>query len=257
MAEHVELTVPADQVAAVQAATRDALGVAAELEEGGQECRPASTVMRGDPVAVAQTLLMVPVAALAAVELADRVKLGKALERLKARLAGAGVQVRLTGRGPVPLDEVEPPALLDEAALVPDWTPVYDAFLAYASPDVDRVERLHAALDARGLQVFRDRTGVQVGQDWPFAIENAQRLSRATVVCLSARTDGALYLRGEIARALHWRRTRGHLLLPVGLDGVPPVDALPEGMQTVLVLDLPGVGGVDAAAALLAARLSR
>lgn len=252
MAEYLDLSVPADQVTEVRAAIRDILGVPVEVGSH----HPAAAV-RGELEAAAQVVLMLPVAALAAVELADRLGLSAAVGALKARLTGRGVAVRLTGRGPVDMDAVDPPDLLDEADLLPDWRPVYDLFLAYASPDVERVARLHAALEDRGLRVFRDRTGVQVGQDWPFAIQNAQRLSRATAVCLSAHTPGAQYLRGEIQRALRWRRTRGHLLLPVGLDGVPPVDDLPEGMQTIQVLDLPAAGGVDAAAELLAARIPR
>ncbi|NOY24989.1 MAG: toll/interleukin-1 receptor domain-containing protein [Oligoflexia bacterium] len=158
----------------------------------------------------------------------------------------------------MPLEDASIPDLLglaDLADLAEDHTPVWDVFLAYSRADRERVTALQAALQARGCTVFRDETGVKPGQDWPFAIRNAQRSALCTVVALSRATPAAHFLRDEIQRALSYRRKYGHHVIPVGLHGVPDAEQMPSGLMVLQAIDLPAVGGVAAAADLLAQRV--
>lgn len=95
----------------------------------------------------------------------------------------------------------------------------YDFFLAHAGPDTATAERLYDLLAAE-TRVFLDSKSLVLGDDWDQALAEAQRLSRVTVVLVSANTDAAFYQREEIAAAIDLARRSeaGHRVVPVHLD---------------------------------------
>jgi hypothetical protein len=54
----------------------------------------------------------------------------------------------------------------------------YDAFLSYSSQDVKWAERIEAALDSRGIKVFRDKTRLVAGDAWDDQLQDAIEASR-------------------------------------------------------------------------------
>jgi hypothetical protein len=64
--------------------------------------------------------------------------------------------------------------------------PQGEVFMSYFREDSPRVDRLEAALRDAGLDVWRDRSSLQGGDDWRAVIAARIRTARAIVICLSA-----------------------------------------------------------------------
>ncbi|MFF7546449.1 tetratricopeptide repeat protein [Streptomyces canus] len=89
-----------------------------------------------------------------------------------------------------------------------DAAPHYDVFLSYAWEDIELAEHLQALLQARGLSVFRDVTGMRDYDDIPVAIRAALDGSRTLVALYTPSFPESQYCRWEMYTAL----TRAHLL---------------------------------------------
>jgi len=123
-------------------------------------------------------------------------------------------------------------------------TSSYVYFLAYAGPDADRAETLHAILAPR-VRVFRDVSGLTPGTSWHAELPKFQAACRATVALLSEHAQAAPWLGDEIARAIELERANptAHTLIPVFLDGRPSaLGAIPSGVFARTFLDASKLG---------------
>ena len=84
-----------------------------------------------------------------------------------------------------------------------------DIFLSYAREDIERAEKLAAALAREGWSVFWDRT-TPAGQDWDLYIEAALREARCVVVAWSGNSIHSRWVREEARLGL-----RESALVPV------------------------------------------
>jgi TIR domain len=107
----------------------------------------------------------------------------------------------------------------------------WDFFLAHAGADAAFAEALYDRLTSKA-RVFLDSRVLLAGDDWDRELQKAQHESRVTVVLISAQTDGAYYVREEIAAALELARhdSDRHRVIPVYLDGGPD-RAIPYGLR--------------------------
>lgn len=94
-----------------------------------------------------------------------------------------------------------------------------DVFISYASQDRDRVKPLAEALQARGLNVWWDRS-LAAGQDYAQVIERELKDAKAVIVVWSNASASSTFVRDEASRA----RDEGRLV-PVMLDSI----AIPLG----------------------------
>ncbi|NUS64677.1 MAG: toll/interleukin-1 receptor domain-containing protein, partial [Saccharothrix sp.] len=103
----------------------------------------------------------------------------------------------------------------------------WDFFLAHAGADSPTAERLRALLEPRAT-VFEDSM-LRAGEEWDVVLDRHLRASTITVVLVSHRTENAVYLREEIARAITLARADGRRrVVPLILE---QVDALPYGLE--------------------------
>ncbi len=111
-------------------------------------------------------------------------------------------------------------------------------FLSYAS--VDRASALHLAalLEASGVSVWIDRTGIQGGTSWAEEIVGAIRSASTVVVLCSAASMQSRNVRQELQLA--W--DEGRPIVPALLEPVDFPDAIAffvQGRQWVELFDLP------------------
>lgn len=122
-------------------------------------------------------------------------------------------------------------------------------FMAHDGRDTERATELRNLLHP-DVSVFLDTCDLVPGDEWDVELPRHQRQARATVALLSASTEAAYYLRGEIAAAIAYQRDKPdtHRLIPVYLDGVPK--QIPYGMRVRHALDAARLGMVGVAAEL-------
>ncbi|UPT64196.1 MAG: toll/interleukin-1 receptor domain-containing protein [Hyphomonadaceae bacterium JAD_PAG50586_4] len=89
-----------------------------------------------------------------------------------------------------------------------------DVFISYASEDRNRVRPLAEALQARGFNVWWDRS-LAAGQDYTAVIEKELKGSKAVIVVWTQSSSASTFVRDEAGRA----RDEGRLV-PVLLDQV-------------------------------------
>jgi formylglycine-generating enzyme required for sulfatase activity len=96
-------------------------------------------------------------------------------------------------------------------------------FLSHVREDAERVERLAADLEARGIQTWIDRHKIKPGERWEKAIEDAIRSGTFFVACFShayaARTRS--YMNEELLLAIEEVRLRpdeASWFIPIRLD---------------------------------------
>ncbi|MCC8246577.1 toll/interleukin-1 receptor domain-containing protein [Saccharothrix luteola] len=103
----------------------------------------------------------------------------------------------------------------------------WDFFLAHAGADSPAAERLRSLLEPHAT-VYEDSM-LRAGEEWDLVLDRHLRASRITVVLVSRRTENAVYLREEIARAITLARADGRRrVVPLVLE---QVDALPYGLE--------------------------
>ncbi|GAB2962748.1 TIR domain-containing protein [Saccharothrix stipae] len=103
----------------------------------------------------------------------------------------------------------------------------WDFFLAHAGADSPTAERLRSLLEPHAT-VFDDSM-LRAGEEWDLVLDRHLRASMITVVLVSRRTENALYLREEIARAIGLARADARRrVVPLVLEDV---DALPYGLE--------------------------
>jgi hypothetical protein len=111
-------------------------------------------------------------------------------------------------------------------------------FLSYASLDRERVQPVVAALDAAGVRVWFDRTGIAAGESYGPEIVAALRSSAALVLCCSAAAFSSRNVRQELALA--WKHEVP--VLPLLLEPAAQPDEVAywlEGCQWIELLDHP------------------
>jgi tetratricopeptide (TPR) repeat protein len=89
-----------------------------------------------------------------------------------------------------------------------------DIFISYASEDRNRVRPLAEALQARGFDIWWDRS-LAAGQDYASVIDRELRAAKAVIVVWTAGSAASTFVRDEAGRA----RDEGRLV-PVLLDAV-------------------------------------
>ena len=103
----------------------------------------------------------------------------------------------------------------------------WDFFLAHAGADSPTAERLRSLLEPHAT-VFEDSM-LRAGEEWDLVLDRHLRASMITVVLVSRRTENAVYLREEIARAISLARADSRRrVVPLVLE---QVDALPYGLE--------------------------
>lgn len=61
----------------------------------------------------------------------------------------------------------------------------WDVFISYSSKDAEAAEKIHAALEEKGVRVFRDKTGIHGADNIPVSIQNAIETSRSVALLIS------------------------------------------------------------------------
>ncbi len=236
----------------VQAALQELLGVRGTVPPRSPQSQDTGRGL--DPTTTLMIVLAIPPAALATLELGQRLKVGEALKRLKHRLAGKGVAMQSDTGASHPLDTTSPAVLLT-AAHAANPQPIWDAFVSYASPDRQAAVELVDALQP--LRVFIDVRHLELGTTWHAALYNAQRTARATIVLASQQWKTAWYQQEEIIRAIQLKRAFGHSVLPIYLDGRPhdPED-VPPGLTVLQSIEV-GNRGMNGVAETVRAVLER
>jgi hypothetical protein len=75
----------------------------------------------------------------------------------------------------------------------------YDMFISYTSDDRSWAAKLEADLTARGLNVFRDQTRLDIGKDWDESLRQALSESMFLVVVWSAKAFKSPWVQKELA----------------------------------------------------------
>jgi hypothetical protein len=114
----------------------------------------------------------------------------------------------------------------------------WDAFVSYASTDLQRVLPVAKSLESAGITLWRDKDGILGGECYGSAIVSAIRSSRALIVMCSNASLGSRNVRQEILLA--WKY--GIPYLPLLLETVEYTEKIEywlEGSQWIEVLDHP------------------
>ena len=83
-----------------------------------------------------------------------------------------------------------------------DETRRFDVFLCYTWADADAAERLRAALEAEGLQVFQDKVAGEVYAPLAASIKQTLDSSRTVVALMTPRLPDSPHCREELHLAL-------------------------------------------------------
>jgi TolB-like protein/Tfp pilus assembly protein PilF len=128
----------------------------------------------------------------------------------------------------------------------PVSTPTGAVFLSYASQDVEAAERLCAALQGAGLEVWFDKSALRGGDAWDANIRQQVHDCALFVPLISASTEarGEGYFRLEwrlaVDRSFHFADDQA-FLMPVAIDATPQAGArVPERFRERQWSHLPG-----------------
>ena len=105
-------------------------------------------------------------------------------------------------------------------------TAIKDVFISYAREDRERIAPLLAHLEEKGVPLWIDRQGIDVGESFAETITNAIRGCRVLVVAISRHSVASHHVRKEVALA----SDHGKPILPLYLDQVP----LPAALEYLL-----------------------
>jgi hypothetical protein len=87
-------------------------------------------------------------------------------------------------------------------------------FLSYSHEDEDCVEKLAAAVQQHGIEVWRD-SAIYYGEDWPDVFENHLDHSAAVVLVMSVDSKKSRWVKNEMTRAIE----KNIPMVPVLLSG--------------------------------------
>ncbi|MBK8030082.1 MAG: TIR domain-containing protein [Chloroflexi bacterium] len=96
------------------------------------------------------------------------------------------------------------------------------AFISYSRKDTEFVERLEAALNARGVTTWRDATSIPGGDDWYENIQSGLANAYAVICIVTPNADESKWVRREQLRADE--------------DGIPPLAVQPAKHRNPLHL---------------------
>ena len=95
----------------------------------------------------------------------------------------------------------------------------YDAFIAYAGPDIEYAKKLDSLLSVIGYSVFMAPHKLSLGTRFPQELIRAQESSLLTLVLISSHSDASYFLQEEILRAIELAKKQRHRVLPIYLSG--------------------------------------
>lgn len=126
-----------------------------------------------------------------------------------------------------------------EAVMAPDDPRRFDVFLSYARDDEPRVAGVQQTLEARGLEVWRDRGQIRAGDSWVEKLEVGLRQSRCVVLFHLEKAAASEWVQREwnVALTVHM------LIIPARLDD----SELPLLLKTVQCVDYLTVGRLQSA----------
>lgn len=117
----------------------------------------------------------------------------------------------------------------------------YDVYLSYSRRDAEVVRELERHLVEAGLEVWRDESGIQTGEDWQTALTSALARARFIAVCVGPAGLAAEQFHEIEAAAARTATDPDVRFAAVLLPGVPedfPASALPVQLASRQWLDL-------------------
>jgi hypothetical protein len=112
-----------------------------------------------------------------------------------------------------------------------------DFFIAHAGADKAPAEALYSHLVPKKVRVYLDTHDLRPGSLWPLELKRALKVTRITVVLISAHSDNSFYQQEEVAIAINLLRSgsTAHHVVPVFLIGSVPEHA-PYGLAQMHAL---------------------
>lgn len=111
-------------------------------------------------------------------------------------------------------------------------------FLSYPRTEMVVTKRLEQDLQASGLQVWRDESGIRPGSpDWETAVRDAIDHAYAVVLIASPSVIKSLYVKGELNLA---KRYHPHHIYPVWVSGADWTDCVPIDFIYTEYIDMRG-----------------
>jgi len=120
-----------------------------------------------------------------------------------------------------------------DVSVVFEW----DVFLAHASVDKPRVEKLYEALVSHGLRVVLDSKVLRPGDRWPRVFPGLMNGSKAFVAVFSSGSGKGLYFESEVVRAIDFEAKAGRRVIPVLLDSGAQVQYGADSLHYVTAFD--------------------
>jgi WD40 repeat protein len=110
-------------------------------------------------------------------------------------------------------------------------------FVSYSREDESFLRRLVADLQAHGIMVWIDKSGIPPGTpDWEDALRAAISTSQAIILIASPNSRSSLYVRDELSLAKRYK----HQIYPIWVDGTEWIDCIPLGCGGMQYIDARG-----------------
>ena len=110
-------------------------------------------------------------------------------------------------------------------------------FISYSHHDNDFVNRLVADLQARGITVWIDESGIPAGTpDWENAVREAISKADAVILIASPHSRNSRYVRDELTIAERFK----HRIYPVWANGEEWIECVPLGYGRIQRIDARG-----------------
>jgi hypothetical protein len=110
-------------------------------------------------------------------------------------------------------------------------------FVSYSRDDEVFLQRLVADLQAHGITVWIDKSGIPPGTpDWEDALRAAISTSQAVILIASPKSRISRYVRDELSIAERYK----HRIYPIWVDGTEWIDCIPLGYGRTQYIDARG-----------------
>jgi hypothetical protein len=110
-------------------------------------------------------------------------------------------------------------------------------FVSYSRDDEVFLQRLVADLQAHGIKVWIDKSGIPAGTpDWEEALRAAISTSQAVILIASPNSRISRYVRDELSIAERYQ----HRIYPIWVDGTEWIDCIPLGYGRMQYIDARG-----------------